>query len=122
MAAIRRQRPPRRGTRSGRQPTEEEIAARPAEVEALVRRLMAKHPDDRYATPADAARAIGAVLARIDDEATCDAGSGRDAADAVAGLRSLWQSIVEASGPQRIDASIVEADRGFAERAGRWSR
>jgi eukaryotic-like serine/threonine-protein kinase len=108
MAAIRCQRLLDEARRSGRQPTEEELAV-PAEVEALVRRLMAKHPDDRFATSADAARAIGAVLARIDDEAL----SRTPAPDVTlptplpAPLPTLWQAIVEASGPQR----IVHVDR-----------
>ena len=76
----------------------------PAEVEALVRRLMAKHPDNRFATPIDAARAIGAVLARIDDEAM----SRTPAPDVTqptplpGPLPPLWQAIVDSSGPQRI--------------------
>ena len=76
----------------------------PAEVEALVRRLMAKRPDDRFATPAAAAEAIGAVLARIDDEAL----SRTPAPDVTQptplpiALQPVWQAIVAASGPQRI--------------------
>jgi eukaryotic-like serine/threonine-protein kinase len=103
MAEIRRQRLIDDAGRSGREPTEEQIGV-PAEVEALVRRLMAKHPDDRYATPMDAARAIGAVLARIDDEAM----SRTPAPDVTLPtplpmlLPPLWQAIVDSSGPQRI--------------------
>jgi eukaryotic-like serine/threonine-protein kinase len=103
MAAIRCQRLLDDARRSGRQLADEELTV-PAEVEALVRRLMAKHPDDRYATAADAARAIGAVLERIDDEAL----SRTPAPDVTlptpfpSPFPPLWQAIVESSGPQRI--------------------
>ena len=102
MEAIRRQRFLDDAGRSSQRPETEWPV--PAEVEALVRRLMAKHPDDRFETPAAAAEAIGAVLARIDDEAL----SRTPAPDVTQPtplpmpLAPIWQAIVEASGPQRI--------------------
>jgi eukaryotic-like serine/threonine-protein kinase len=104
MAAIRCQRLKDDARRSGRKLDEEELAV-PAEVEALVRRLMAKHPDDRYATSADAARAIAAVLARIDDDEALSRTPAPDVTlttPLLTGLPPIWQAIVETSGPQRI--------------------
>jgi serine/threonine protein kinase len=102
-AEIRRQRMADDARRSGREPTEEQLGV-PAEVETLVRRLMAKHPDDRFATPIEAAQAIGAVLARIDDESL----SRTPAPDVTQPtplpmlLPPVWQAIVDSSGPQPI--------------------
>ena len=105
LTDVRRQRLKEDAIRSGRQPEEEPAEpAVPAEVEAIVRRLMAKHPDDRFATPADAARALQEILARIDDEAM----SRTPAPDVTLRtpmpmlLPPVWQAIVDASGPQRI--------------------
>ena len=106
MAAIRCQRLKDDARRSSREATDEERTGGAGRGRyRAVRRLMAKHPDDRYATAADAARGIGAVLARIDDD---EALSRTPAPDVTlptpfpASLPPLWQAIVESSGPQPI--------------------
>jgi serine/threonine protein kinase len=102
MGDLRRQRLLDDAGRSG-QPLESELLV-PAEVEALVRRLMAKRPEDRFETPAAAAEAIAAVLAQIDDDAL----SRTPAPDVTQPtplqipLAPVWHAIVEASGPPRI--------------------
>jgi serine/threonine protein kinase len=120
MATVRKQKLSENARRTNRQPTEEELAV-PTEVEAMVRRLMAKRPENRFETPAEAAAALADMLLRIDDDSL----SRTPAPDATiptgmlvpGSLPPVWDAIVAASGPQRI--VCVEKERR-AELKTRW--
>ena len=67
-------------------PLEEMRPGTPPAVIAVVRRLMAKRPDDRYQTPAEAAAVLGAVAAADDWVLEPDAPSTMKAVSPFAGL------------------------------------
>ncbi len=67
-------------------PLEEMRPGTPPAVIAVVRRLMAKRPDDRYQTPAEAAAVLGAVAAADDWVLEPDAASTTKAVSPFAGL------------------------------------
>jgi serine/threonine protein kinase len=72
----------------------------PREVEAIVRRLMAKRPENRFATPAEAAAALAAVGRRAEDESLSQTPMPDATVPTI--FAPVWQAMVDASGPQRI--------------------
>ena len=73
----------------------------PPAVIAVVRRLMAKRPDDRYQTPAEAAAVLGAVAAADDWVLELDAASTMKAVSPFAGLTTTDVVPPQAAHPAR---------------------
>jgi serine/threonine-protein kinase len=100
LVVVRRQRMEFDAHKSGTRPSPESLAVSP-EVETIVRRLMAKRPEDRFPTPLAAAEALERVARRVSEEAL----TVTPVADRTVPIVSPteWQALVAGtSGPQPI--------------------
>jgi serine/threonine-protein kinase len=100
LVVVRRQRMEIDAQKSGTRALPESLVVSP-EVETIVRRLMAKRPEDRFATPLEAAEALERVGRRVSEDALTVTPVGDRTVPNVSPTE--WQALVGGiSGPQPI--------------------